>query len=124
MHEYEHAILGIPEPELMILLDLDPFVGQQLVDRKEQKERTYLTTGEKRDAHEKSTQHLFNARASFLQAAQTFNWHVISCLRAHLAPEDIQNPSMPPEQKIRSIQEIHDEVYAKLMNLLKPENKA
>ena len=93
LKELEFEIFGIPEPDCQILLYADPAVAQKLVDGKGH--RDYVG-GEKRDIHEADINHLKNASEAFLYCAERFDWSVVECT---------------PEGEMRSIEDIHEEVY-------------
>ena len=93
LKDLEFNIFGIPEPDCQILLYADPVVAQTLVDKKGH--RDYVG-GEKRDIHEDDIDHLKNASEAFLYCAKKFDWNVVECT---------------PGDKMRSIEDIHQEVY-------------
>jgi dTMP kinase len=63
LNELEYGILGIPKPDLTILLHVPADVGFELIARKD--ERTYLA-GKVRDIHEEDRAHLRDAQAAYL----------------------------------------------------------
>jgi len=68
--ELEFKTLGIPRPNLNIILHAPAELAQKMVDKKRDK-RAYLKTG-KRDIHEDDLSHLKNAEACYLQMAKEF----------------------------------------------------
>lgn len=85
----EFEILGIPKPDLVLLLDVLPDVGRRLVGKKDA--RAYAK-GKKRDEHEKDRQHLTNARNQALRlAGEKAGWKRINCMKGKeiLPPEAV-----------------------------------
>lgn len=67
--DLEYRILGIPRPDLSIVLNMPSAVAQQFVDQKE--ERDYLP-GRKRDIHEADIDHLARAEHTYLEMCAAF----------------------------------------------------
>src|SRR3989344_1611503 len=69
----EYKVLGIPEPDLVLLLDLDPIIARELKFQQRKAE------GQSLDAHEDNSQILDKARGAYLEAAKLFpdTWTVI-----------------------------------------------
>jgi dTMP kinase len=104
LNELEYQILGIPVPDITLFLHMKPEIGQRLVDQKAQREYIH---GAKRDIHEKDLDHLRNAERAFLYCLdhdRSENWKKITCFE---------------QDKPRTIEVIHEEVYQALLPLLK-----
>ena len=85
--ELEHTQLGLPEPDLYILLDVAPDCAQKNVDRKG--ERNYVKG---RDVYEAQEGLLLRARARYLDIAKREdNVEIIACM-------DEQQRQYRPEQ--------------------------
>ena len=113
----------IPRPDLNILCHMPPAIGQVLVGRKAPEQRTYLTDGKKKDIHEDSIQHLLDAEQAYLYMANNYpGWVTVSCVKPELEGKlDIINDlSIPPEKKIKTPQQINEEVYSHAIKILKP----
>lgn len=85
----EFEIFKIPQPDLVLYLDVAPKIGQELVDKKSA--RAY-NGGKKRDIHEADNKHLINARKQALRLVEeNENWKKIDCMKAKqiLPPERI-----------------------------------
>ena len=104
LKELEYGILELPKPDANILLYVPPEVGQQLVDQKAARE---YTQGAKRDIHEANLPHLQQASVSYLEVAHREGWKVIDCML----------PGGKSISEIRSKEEIHEEIYAHLVQL-------
>lgn len=71
--DLEYGKLNLPEPDLVIYLDMPIEVSQQLLDNR------YAIEGGQKDIHERNTEFLAECRKSALYAAQRFGWKVIEC---------------------------------------------
>ncbi|MBI2017679.1 dTMP kinase [Candidatus Daviesbacteria bacterium] len=79
--QLEYQTNGMPKPDLVILLNVDPKMGQ------ENALKAHLT-----DIHEKSLEHEEKAAQIYLELSQSEkNWVVINCM---------ENDKMNPEEKI------------------------
>jgi len=90
-YHLEYTILGIPKPDVNIILHVTPDISQKLVDKKEKRE--YLK-GKKRDIHEDDLGHLSNAEQAYLDIARMYKeFTLIECVRNEniLPPNDIHN---------------------------------
>jgi len=85
----EFKVLGIPEPDLSLVLHMPAKVAQKLVDKKGQ--RKYLKKGTKRDIHEADLGHLRAAEKSYLHLARWQHMPVVECMEKSklLTPEEI-----------------------------------
>ena len=97
----EYKILGIPKPDLNILIHMPAGVAQKLVDKK--KPRAYIN-GKKRDVHEADLKHLKQAEQSFLQVSKMFKIPVVECYQ---------------QQKLLTPKEIHNKVFIIIKKQLK-----
>ncbi len=80
LNDLEYGVLGIPKPDLTILLHVPADVGFELVAAKD--ERAYLK-GKVRDIHEDDREHLRAAEAAYLSLLaldRTERWHRIDCM--------------------------------------------
>jgi dTMP kinase len=94
MEQLEFDILEIPKPDKVIFLYVPYKVAEELVQiRKEGK-----------DQHEENKDHLINAEKTYFELADLYNFDIINC-----APND----------KIRTIKSISDELYSKVEFLVK-----
>lgn len=89
--DYEYNRLGIPEPDMVIFLDVDPAISQKLMlDR-------YQGDESKKDIHESNVSYLLNCRKSAVYAIEHLDWTVVKC---------------DDGEKMRSIEDIGDELLA------------
>ncbi len=71
--DFEYTKLGIPKPDLVIYLDVDPDVSQKLMEKR------YGGDKSKMDLHERNVQFLLDCRRSAVYAAEKCGWKVINC---------------------------------------------
>ena len=101
-YNLEYEILGIPRPNVNLILHVTPEISQQLVDKKG--EREYLK-GKKRDIHEDDLDHLADAEAAYVQIGHAYpEFKLIECVK--------DNDILPPE-------EIHDIIWKEIKKHLK-----
>ncbi len=104
LNELEYSILGIPVPDLTLLLHMTPEIGQTLVDKKEA--RAYVG-GKKKDIHEADVNHLKRAEQAYLfclEHDQSENWQKVVCFEG---------------DRPREIAVIHEDVYRIVSAFLK-----
>ncbi len=88
---FEFEIMGIPKPDLNIILHMPAHIAQKLVDKKGH--RDYVG-GAKRDIHESDLNHLQNAEKVYLEIAKDMpNFELIECYQ---------------NNKLLTINEVHD----------------
>lgn len=73
LFETEYKLMGIPEPDAVIYLDMDVDISQKLMSKR------YDGVESKKDVHESNVEYLKECRRSALYAAQRYNWNVIKC---------------------------------------------
>lgn len=101
-YDLEYTILGIPKPDVNIILHVTPEISQQLVDKKG--DREYLK-GKKRDIHEDDLKHLSDAEQAYLHIAKLYpEFDLIECVE--------QNKMLPPDV-------IHKKVWKKISTKLR-----
>jgi len=94
LHNWEHDIMGIPEPDQYLLLRLPAAIAQQRVLQKQQ--RSY--TDSKLDGHEADLAYLKRAENTYQDLADTFpdNFIVVDCVDGDYE---------------KSASEIHEEIW-------------
>lgn len=97
LYDFEYNRLGLPEPDLVIYLDVPTQYTEQLMRHREQ------DTGTKADIHEQNTEYLETCRTMGRLAAKHYGWKVISCVK---------------DGALRSIEDIHQEIYDLVMACL------
>lgn len=90
LYEFEHELLGIPKPDLVLILHVPPKIAQKLVDKKGARE---YVGGVRRDMHEADIKHLRQAEETYLDMAKTFprDFKLVECMEGGelLAPGEI-----------------------------------
>ncbi len=94
LSEFEYDKLGLPRPDLIIYLDVPTDFTEQMMRRRE------ADTNTSADIHEKDMAYLATCRRTGRAAAEYYGWTVISCVR---------------DGQMRSIEDIHQEIYRRVM---------
>ena len=71
--DFEYDKLGLPRPDAVIYLDVEPAVSQKLMEKR------YCGDNSKKDLHESNLQFLLSCRESALYAAEKCSWQIINC---------------------------------------------
>lgn len=91
LFHYEYDLLGIPSPDAVIYLNVDPQVSQQLMTRR------YHGDESKKDIHEGNLSYLTRSREAAAYCCEKLGWNVIDCCR---------------DGDLRSIEDIQRELLA------------
>ena len=97
LYDLEYNRMGLPQPDLVLYLDVPTSFTEQLMRSREQK------TGTTADIHEKDMAYLQTCRETASQAADYYGWTRISCVR---------------DGALRSIEDIHNEIYGHVVKCL------
>ena len=89
LFDYEFRLLGLPAPDCVIYLQVDPAVSQRLMTER------YHGDESRKDVHEKDTEYLARSRRAAEFCAQHLGWRTVRCCVGGT---------------LRSIEEIHAEV--------------
>ena len=98
LYEFEYEKLGLPRPDLTIYLDVPTDFTEKMLRGREQ------ATNTKADIHEQDMDYLATCRQTGRAAAAHYDWTVIQCVR---------------DGQMRSMEDIHNEIYAAVQNCLK-----
>ena len=101
LFDFEYKKFGIPAPDDVIYLAVDPEVSQRLMT-----ERYHGDEG-KKDIQEKDREYMARSRAAAEYCAKTLGWHRIEC-----------TANGPEGKAMRSIEEINAEIIAEIENVL------
>ena len=71
--DFEYDKLGLPRPDMVIYLDVEPAVSQKLMEKR------YGGDNSKKDLHESNLRFLLSCRDSALYAAEKCGWKLIDC---------------------------------------------
>ena len=91
LYDLEYDRMGLPRPNLVVLLDMPVELSEQLMRKREQ------STGTHADIHERDEDYLKKCRDVALHAAKYYGWRTVSCAK---------------DGAIRGVEDIHEEVYA------------
>lgn len=89
LFQQEYDKIGIPAPDLVIYLRVDPQVSQKLITDR------YHGDESKKDIHEKDLEYLARSRQAAEYCAQRFGWLTVDCAR---------------EGTLRTIEDIHSQL--------------
>ena len=97
LFELEYGKLGLPEPDLVIYLDMPTEITEQMMRQREQ------NSGTQADIHEQDETYLKNCRANAKEIVKECGWSVLNCAKNG-------NPRTPDD--------IHAQVYRLVKKLL------
>ena len=90
---YEYDLMGIPAPDTVIYLRVDPDVSQELLDKR------YDNHSEKKDIHERDLDYLRRSRIAADYCAKKLGWTTVECVA---------------DGAMRTIDDIADEIAEKI----------
>ena len=97
LYDLEFVRFGLPVPDLVLYLDMPTELTETLMRKRESDTHTHA------DIHEQDLEYLRSCRKTGLHAAAYYGWSVISCAR---------------DGQIRSIEEIHEDLYKKVLSVI------
>ena len=97
--DFEFGLYGLPVPTEVFFLNMPFEYSQKLMENRENK----ITHGEKKDIHESNKQHLQDAYNEACKLVKKYNWCEIKCVK---------------DGKIRTIDDIHEEIFGKVVELI------
>lgn len=98
LEDFEFNKMGLPRPDCVILLDVPLEVTEQLMAQ-----RVGKTGGQTGDIHERDESFLRRCHEAYDMLANKYNWYRIDCTL---------------QQKMRSAEDIHKDVYQQVMRIL------
>ena len=101
LFDFEYQKLGLPAPDAVLYLAVDPEVSQRLMSGR------YHGDESKKDIQERDTEYLARARAAAEYCAEKLGWRRVECT----AEQDGKKIMRPP-------QDIHTEILAHLADIL------
>ena len=101
LFDFEYKKIGIPAPDGVLYLAVDPEVSQRLLEDR------YHGDESKKDIQEKDREYMARSRAAAEYCAKTLGWHRIECTCA--APEG---------KAMRPVEDINAEILAKIQEIL------
>ena len=97
LFHFEYELLGIPAPDAVVYLRLDPEISQELMAGR------YHGDESKKDIHERNVDYLRHSRAAAEYCAKKLGWRCVECTQ---------------DGRMRSIEDIQSEVRALVKDLL------
>ena len=98
--DFEFDKLELPEPTQTFFLNMPVEKSLELIANRENK----FTKQEQKDIHERDKTHLLDSYNAACQVAKDYNWYEIKCVK---------------DGKIRTIEDIHEEIYNQIKQYLK-----
>lgn len=98
LKEFEYKIFKLPEPDLVIFLDMPPEQSLRLIELRS------VETLVPKDIHEKAPDYLRESYANALNLATRENWKKVRCINS--------------DYTLKSVEEIHEEIYTEVKRLL------
>ena len=89
LFNFEYDLLGIPAPDQVIYLKVDPVISQKLMHQR------YHGHDEKKDIHESNLEYLEHSRSAAEYCAGHLGWRTVACVE---------------ENGMRSVEDIHAEI--------------
>ena len=90
--DFEFNLYGLPIPTEVFFLNMPVEKSIELMKDRENK----FTHSEKKDIHEANKEHLIDSYNAACSVAKEYNWYEIKCVK---------------DDKIRTIEDIHEEIY-------------
>ncbi len=100
--DFEFGRLQLPVPDRVIYLDMPPEISDRLINSRAAKD-----SSRKKDIHEKDTSYLHHCHRAYNEVAEKYGWVKISCAQ---------------QGNLRSVQDIHEDVYQAVKEILRDEN--
>ena len=97
LYDFEYDKLKLPRPDLTIYLDVPTDFTEKMLRSRE------ASTNTTADIHEQDMSYLATCRETGRKAAQYYGWTVIQCVK---------------DGAMRSIEDIHEEIYAHVLKCL------
>lgn len=97
LDEYEFDLIGLPRPDLTFYMNIEVSLASQRVNERS------TQTDTPADIHEQDMEYLKSCAQSGMMAAGQYGWYVVDCQR---------------DGKPRAADDIHNEVYVELRNLI------
>lgn len=96
IEQEEYEVFGLPKPDTVVFLDMDPKISYELILKKSEREYTKRT----RDMHEENYQYLERVHKIYIGLCYENEWLHVSCTS---------------NDQLRNIEEIHSEIVGKII---------
>lgn len=101
LDEYEYGLYGLPKPSEVFFLDVPVKVSEELMKDRKNK----ITNEDEKDIHESDHNYLVKTYNNSKFVADKYNWNIVNCIEEG-------------EPKMRAIEDIHEEIYGKVLNAI------
>ena len=90
--DFEFNLYGLPVPTKSFFLNMPPDYAMKLMENRENK----FTHEQAKDIHERDKNHIIDAYNAACDLVDKYDWYEVKCVK---------------EEKIRTIEDIHEEIY-------------
>lgn len=97
LYDFEYRLMGIPQPDLVLMLDMPTEVAQKLLTGRYQGDES------KKDIHERDVAYLEKCREAAVYTARSSGWEIIPCADG---------------SKPRSVEDIADTLLKKVLSVV------
>ena len=97
--DFEFNLYELPVPTKSFFLNMPPDYAMKLMENRENK----FTHGQAKDIHERDKNHIIDAYNAACDLATKYDWCEVQCVK---------------EDKIRTIEDIHEEIYEEIKKYL------
>lgn len=97
--DFEFNLYGIPVPTKVFFLNMPTDYALKLIEHRKNK----ITHEDKKDIHERDEKHLRDAYNEACKLVKKYDWYEVECVK---------------DEKIRSIDDIHEEIFKELKKYL------
>ena len=97
LSDFEYSKLGLPQPDLILYLDVPTDFSEKMLRSRE------ASTGTHADIHEQDMAYLATCRECGRAAAEYYGWTVIQCVK---------------DGAMRTMEDIHQEIYQHILHCL------
>lgn len=96
--DIEFTKMGLPVPDKVIFLNMPPDISNKLIDNRAKKDNR------KKDIHEQDKNYLEKCYEVYQEMANRYDWDIVECAK---------------DNQLRTIEEIHEDVWQKIQGLIK-----
>ena len=102
--DFEFNLYGLPVPSQVFFLNMPVEKSIELMENRENK----FTHNTQKDIHERDKKHLEDAYDAACEVSKTYDWYEINCVK---------------NNEIRTIEDIHEEIYNNVKNYINNKNE-
>lgn len=98
--DFEFNLYGLPEPTKTIFLNMPPEYAMHLMENR----RNKFTHQTQKDIHERDRSHIIDSYNAACELVKEYDWYEVKCIK---------------DNKIRNIDDIHEEIYREVEKYIK-----